>query len=50
MLTGKPAGIEAVGPFDPQVSPDGTKLAYWIGMYSTWHDGGTTSTGCGPVP
>jgi hypothetical protein len=29
-----------VGPFDPQISPDGTKLAYWIGMYSTWTDHG----------
>ena len=41
VLTDKPAGIDAVGPFDPQVSPDGTKLAYWIGMYSTWSDHGT---------
>ena len=39
VLTDKPLGIDAVGPFDPQVSPDGKKLAYWIGMYSTWHDG-----------
>ena len=41
VLTDKPAGIDAIGPFDPQVSPDGTKLAYWIGMYSTWYDHGT---------
>ena len=32
VLTGKPAGINAVGPFDPVISPDGTKFAYWIGM------------------
>jgi WD40 repeat protein len=38
VMTGLPAGIDAVGPFDPVVSPDGTKVAYWIGMYSTWRD------------
>jgi hypothetical protein len=38
VLTDKPAGIRAVGPFDPVVSPDGTKVAYWIGMYSSWTD------------
>jgi hypothetical protein len=38
VLTGKPANIDAVGPFDPVISPDGTKLAYWIGMYSSWTD------------
>lgn len=38
VLTDKPAGIRAVGPFDPVISPDGTKLAYWIGMYSSWTD------------
>jgi hypothetical protein len=38
LLTGTPVGISAVGPFDPQISPDGTKVAYWIGMYSSWHD------------
>jgi hypothetical protein len=38
VLTGAPVNISAVGPFDPRISPDGTKLAYWIGMYSSWHD------------
>jgi WD40 repeat protein len=38
VMTGLPAGIDAVGPFDPVISPDGTKVAYWIGMYSTWRD------------
>jgi hypothetical protein len=38
VLTGAPATVTAVGPFDPRISPDGTKLAYWIGMYSSWHD------------
>jgi hypothetical protein len=51
VLTGKPSGIDAVGPFDPQISPDGTKLAYWIGMYSTWqdHGNGINWTRSGPV-
>ena len=38
VMTGLPLGVSAVGPFDPRISPDGTKLAYWIGMYSSWHD------------
>jgi hypothetical protein len=38
VMTGIPGNINAAGPFDPVISPDGTKLAYWIGMYSTWHD------------
>jgi hypothetical protein len=38
VLTGKPAGVDAVGPFDPVISPDGTKVAYWIGMYTSWTD------------
>ena len=38
VLTDAPVGVNAVGPFDPRISPDGTKLAYWIGMYSSWHD------------
>ncbi|HET8755943.1 MAG TPA: hypothetical protein VFM58_08035 [Solirubrobacteraceae bacterium] len=40
VMAGLPAGIDAIGPFDPVVSPDGSKVAYWIGMYSTWHDHG----------
>jgi hypothetical protein len=38
VLTGIPANVNAAGPFDPVLSPDGTKLAYWIGMYSSWTD------------
>jgi WD40-like Beta Propeller Repeat len=38
VMTGAPVGVNAVGPFDVRISPDGTKLAYWIGMYSSWHD------------
>jgi hypothetical protein len=51
VLTGAPASVNAVGPFDPRISPDGTKLAYWIGMYSSWHDYGNNIewTRTGPV-
>ncbi len=38
VLTDAPVTASAVGPFDPRISPDGTKLAYWLGMYSSWHD------------
>jgi hypothetical protein len=38
VMTGIPGNINAAGPFDPVISPDGTKLAYWIGMYSSWLD------------
>jgi hypothetical protein len=41
VLTDLPLGINAVGPFDPEISPDGTKVAYWIGMYSSWYDYGS---------
>lgn len=51
VLTDKPANIRAVGPFDPVLSPDGAKLAYWIGMYSSWTDYGNNIewTRTGPV-
>ena len=48
VMTGAPAGINAVGPFDPVISPDGTKLAYWIGMYSSGTTTATTSSGTAP--
>ena len=38
VLTDAPVTAGAVGPFDPRLSPDGTKLAYWLGIYSSWHD------------
>jgi hypothetical protein len=38
VLTGKPGSIGAVGPFDARISPDGTKLAYWIGIMGGWYD------------
>jgi hypothetical protein len=44
ILVGKPANAYAVGPFAPKISPDGTKLAYWIGTWSTWFDHGTSPT------
>lgn len=26
------------GPWDPEISPDGTKLAYWVGAYGSYYD------------
>ena len=51
VLTGIPANINAAGPFDPVLSPDGTKFAYWIGMYTSWtdHAHGIEWTRTGPV-
>ena len=51
MLTGAPANVNAAGPFDPVLSPDGKKFAYWIGMYSSWTDyrHGIEWTRTGPV-
>jgi hypothetical protein len=42
ILVGRPPWALAVGPFDPQISPDGHKLAYWIGTWSTWFDYGSS--------
>ena len=41
ILVGKPDNAYAVGPFDPKISPDGHKLAYWVGTWSMWFDYGT---------
>ncbi|MBI5106919.1 MAG: hypothetical protein HZB46_18385 [Solirubrobacterales bacterium] len=41
IMTGKPAGVSAWGPFDPVISPDGTKIAYWVGVISSYHDYGS---------
>ena len=51
VLTGIPPTVNAAGPFDPVLSPDGTKFAYWIGMYSSWtdHAHGIEWTRTGPV-
>lgn len=51
VLTGAPANVNAAGPFDPVLSPDGKKFAYWIGMYSSWTDyrHGIEWTRTGPV-
>jgi hypothetical protein len=38
VLTGKPGNINAVGPFDARISPDGQKLAYWLGIMGGWYD------------
>ena len=48
ILVGKPANALAVGPFDPKLSPDGHKLVYWIGTWSTWFDYGTSTTWTDP--
>jgi hypothetical protein len=48
VLVGKPASALAVGPFDPKLSPDGHKLVYWIGTWSTWFDYGTSTTWSDP--
>ena len=48
ILVGKPANALAVGPFDPKLSPDGHKLVYWIGTWSTWFDYGTNTTWTDP--
>ena len=41
ILVGKPDNAYAIGPFDPKISPDGRKLAYWAGTWSMWFDYGT---------
>jgi hypothetical protein len=38
VLTGNPGVIGAVGPIDARVSPDGQKLAYWLGIMGGWYD------------
>ena len=48
VLVGKPENAYAVGPFDPKISPDGHKLVYWIGTWSTWFDYGTNTTWTDP--
>jgi hypothetical protein len=41
ILVGKPDNAYAIGPFDPKISPDGHRLAYWVGTWSMWFDYGT---------
>jgi hypothetical protein len=48
ILVGKPAYAYAVGPFDPKISPDGHKLAYWVGTWSMWFDYGNNITWTDP--
>lgn len=38
LLTDKPGSIGAVGPNDARISPDGAKIAYWIGIMGGWYD------------
>src|SRR3712207_1526563 len=43
VLTDKPGPINAYGPWDARISPDGTKVAYWLGIIGGWHDYGTNT-------
>jgi hypothetical protein len=43
VLTNPPNPSGAVGPFDPQISPDGTKIAYWLGIFGGWYDYATNT-------
>ena len=43
VLTNPPNPGGAVGPFDPQISPDGTKIAYWLGIFGGWYDYATNT-------
>jgi hypothetical protein len=38
VLTDKPAAIGALGPWDAKISPDGQKVAYWLGILGGWYD------------
>jgi len=38
VLTDKPSAIGAVGPIDARISPDGQKVAYWLGIMGGWYD------------
>jgi hypothetical protein len=38
ILVGRPDNAYAIGPFDPKISPDGHRLAYWVGTWSMWFD------------
>jgi len=49
LVSEKPPNVYAVGPFNPQVSPDGTKIAYWIGLASGSYDPGCDCVLTSPV-
>jgi hypothetical protein len=38
VLTDQPGALGAVGPFDARISPDGQKVAYWLGIMGGWYD------------
>jgi hypothetical protein len=38
VLTDKPNQINAYGPWDSRISPDGQKVAYWLGIIGGWYD------------
>ena len=35
-----PAGGQFYGPYEPKVSPDGRRIAYWFGQYSSYYSYG----------
>jgi hypothetical protein len=37
-VTTKMPNAPVGGPWDPEISPDGTKLAYWVGAYGSYYD------------
>src|SRR4051812_27158386 len=38
VLTDKAGALGAVGPLDARISPDGQKVAYWVGIMGGWYD------------
>jgi hypothetical protein len=38
VLTDKPSIVNAFGPWDAKLSPDGSKIAYWLGIIGGWTD------------
>ena len=48
ILVGKPANASPSGRSTRSSRPDGHKLVYWIGTWSTWFDYGTNTTWTDP--
>lgn len=44
ILAGKPGQVSGFGPFSPRVSPDGTRIAYFVGFLSGSYDPGCDCT------
>lgn len=43
VLTGKPGVVNAYGPWDAKLSPDGKTIAYWLGIMGGWTDYSTNT-------